>query len=78
MIENPIAFSILCNAAQASWTLSSEIPGYNGINYGVFYDDVQLAKVAIRHAQIAKKLKVLTSQTLYINLQVNSQRFCVS
>ncbi|MDH5364993.1 MAG: heterodisulfide reductase-related iron-sulfur binding cluster [Dehalococcoidia bacterium] len=56
--ENPIAFSILCNAAGISWTLSSEIPGYDGVNYGVFYDDVQLAKVAIRHAQIAKKLKV--------------------
>jgi Fe-S oxidoreductase len=56
--ESPIAFTILCNAAGISWTLSSEIPGYDGVNYGVFYDDVQLAKVAIRHAQIAKKLKV--------------------
>ncbi|GAJ09198.1 unnamed protein product, partial [marine sediment metagenome] len=56
--ESPIAFTILCNAAGLSWTLSSEIPGYDGINYGVFYDDVQLAKVATRHAQIARKLKV--------------------
>jgi len=56
--ESPIAFTILCNAAGLNWTLSSEIPGYDGINYGVFYDDVQLAKVATRHAQIARKLKV--------------------
>ncbi len=56
--EGPISFSIICNAAGISWTLSSEIPGYEGVNYGVFYDDVQLAKVAIRHAQIAKKLGV--------------------
>jgi len=56
--ESPIAFSILCNAAGINWTLSSEIPGYDGVNYGLFYDDVQLARVAIRHAQIARKLKV--------------------
>jgi Fe-S oxidoreductase len=56
--ESPIAFSILCNAAGINWTLASEIPGYDGVNYGVFYDDIQLAKIAIRHAQIAKKLKV--------------------
>ncbi len=56
--EGPISFSVLCNAAGINWTLSSEIPGYDGVNYGVFYDDVQLAKVAIRHAQIAKKLGV--------------------
>jgi Fe-S oxidoreductase len=56
--ENAAAFAILCNAAGISWTLSSEAPGYDGVNYGVFYDDVQLARIAIRHAQIAKKLKV--------------------
>ena len=56
--ESPISFSILCDAAGISWTLSSEIPGYDGVNYGLFYDDVQLAKVAIRHAQIAKELGV--------------------
>jgi Fe-S oxidoreductase len=56
--ESPVAFAILCNAAKVSWTLSSEVGGYDGVNYGLFYDDVQLAKVAIRHAQIAKKLKV--------------------
>jgi Fe-S oxidoreductase len=56
--ESPIAFTILCNAADLNWTLSSEIPGYDGVNYGVFYDDIQLAKVAMRQAQIARKLGV--------------------
>jgi Fe-S oxidoreductase len=56
--ESVIAFSILLNAAGVSWTLSSEVGGYDGVNYGLFYDDIQLAKIAIKHAQIAKKLKV--------------------
>jgi Fe-S oxidoreductase len=56
--ESVVAFTILCNAAGISWTLSSEAPGYDGVNYGLFYDDVQLARIATRHAQIAKKLKV--------------------
>jgi Fe-S oxidoreductase len=56
--ENPAAFAILCQAAGISWTLSSEVPGYDGVNYGVFYDDVQMARIAIRHAQIARKLGV--------------------
>ncbi len=56
--ESPISFSIICNAAGINWTLSSEVGGYDGVNYGLFYDDIQLAKVAIRHAQIAKKLGV--------------------
>lgn len=56
--ENPAAFAILCNAAGISWTLSSEVAGYDGVNYGLFYDDVQLARIAVKHAQIAKKLKV--------------------
>jgi Fe-S oxidoreductase len=56
--ESPMSFTILCNAAGLNWTLSSEIPGYDGVNYGVFYDDIQLAKVATRHAQIARALGV--------------------
>ena len=56
--ESPVAFSILCNAAGISWTLSSEILGYDGVNYGLFYDDIQLAKIATKQAQIAKRLKV--------------------
>ncbi len=56
--ESVIAFAIICDAAGISWTLSSEIPGYDGVNYGLFYDDVQLARVATRHVQIARKLGV--------------------
>jgi Fe-S oxidoreductase len=56
--ENPTAFAILCQAAGVSWTLSSEVPGYDGVNYGLFYDDVQLARIAVRHAEIARRLGV--------------------
>jgi len=56
--ENPGAFAMLLDAAGISWTMSSDIAGYDGVNYGLFYDDVQLARVAARHFEIAKKLKV--------------------
>jgi Fe-S oxidoreductase len=56
--ENPGAFAVILQAAGISWTLSSEIAGYDAINYGLWYDDVQLARVALKHIQAAKKLKV--------------------
>jgi Fe-S oxidoreductase len=56
--ENPAAFAMILNAAGISWTLSSADIGYDGVNYGLFYDDVQLARIALRHAQAARKLKV--------------------
>lgn len=56
--ENPGAFAILLEAAGISWTLSSEDWGYDGVNYGLFYDDIQLARIANRHVEIAKKLGV--------------------
>ena len=56
--ENVGAFAIVFQAAGISWTLSSEELGYDVVNYGLWYDDVQLAKVAVQHAEIAKKLKV--------------------
>jgi Fe-S oxidoreductase len=52
------AFAIIFQAAGISWTLSSEELGYDVVNYGLWYDDVQLARVAARHAEIARKLKV--------------------
>ncbi len=52
------AFSLLFNQAGLNWTMSSEAPAYDGINYGVFYDDVQFARAALRHMQIAQKLGV--------------------
>ncbi len=56
--ENPGAFAIILEAAGINWTLSSETVAYDGINYGLWYDDTQLAKVAIKHAQAAQKLGV--------------------
>jgi Fe-S oxidoreductase len=56
--ENPGAFALVLNAAGVSWTLSSELTGYDAVNYGLWYDDVQLAKVAVHHAEIARRLKV--------------------
>jgi Fe-S oxidoreductase len=56
--DNIAAFSIIFEMAGLSWTLSSEIAGYDSINYGVFYDDVQAARTAILHAKAAKKLGV--------------------
>jgi len=56
--ENPGAFALVLNAAGITWTLSSELAAYDGINYGLWYDDAQFARVAIKHAEAAKKLKV--------------------
>src|SRR4030042_3468164 len=56
--ENPAAFAVILEEAGISWTLSSEIVGYDAVNYGVWYDDAQLARVAYRHAQIARELNV--------------------
>jgi Fe-S oxidoreductase len=56
--ENIAAFSIIFQAAGISWTLSSDLAAYDSINYGVFYDDIQLARTALLHAQAAKNLGV--------------------
>lgn len=56
--ESLAAFAILCRAAGITWTLASEKLGYDGVNYGLFYDDLQFARIAVRHAEIARKLKV--------------------
>ena len=56
--ENTEAFAIIFEAAGLNWTLSSELVGYDAVNYGVWYDDFQFAKIALRHAEVAKALKV--------------------
>ena len=56
--DNVGAFGIIFDAAGLSWTMSSDLAAYDSINYGVFYDDVQLARTALMHAQAAKKLGV--------------------
>ena len=57
-LENPEAFSIIFEAAGLSWTLSSELVGYEATNYGVWYDDIQFARIALKQAEIARKLGV--------------------
>lgn len=57
-MENPEAFAIIFDAAGLSWTLSSELGGYEATNYGVWYDDFQLARIALKQAEVARKLKV--------------------
>jgi Fe-S oxidoreductase len=56
--ENTEAFAIIFDTLGISWTLSSELVGYDAVNYGVWYDDIQLARIAIRQAEVARKLKV--------------------
>jgi len=56
--ENPGAFAVIFEEAGLNWTLSSEVAGYDGVNYGVWYDDAQLARVAVQHAKIARDLGV--------------------
>lgn len=56
--ENPGAFALILTAAGIKWTLSSELAGYDSINYGLWYDDAQFARVAVKHAEAARKLRV--------------------
>ena len=56
--ENPAAFAILFDAAGINWTLSSETLGYDGVNYGAWFDDVELARIALRQVTIGKQLGV--------------------
>ena len=54
--ENLEAFAIILDAAGVDWTLSTEIAGYDAVNYGVWYDDVQFARVAIRQSRRPRTL----------------------
>ncbi|MFH0899402.1 MAG: (Fe-S)-binding protein [Pseudomonadota bacterium] len=56
--ENPGAFAVILEAAGISWTLSSDLAAYDGVNYGLWYDDFQFGRVAVKHAMAAKKLGV--------------------
>jgi Fe-S oxidoreductase len=56
--ENLQAFAIIFELAGLNWTLSSDMVGYDSVNYGLFYDDIQYARVVLKHAQVAKKLGV--------------------
>ena len=56
--ENPGAFALILEAAGVSWTLSSELAAYDGVNYGVWYDDVQFARISMKQMEAARKLGV--------------------
>jgi Fe-S oxidoreductase len=56
--ENAEAFAVILEAAGVSYTLSSDLLGYDAVNYGLWYDDVQLARVVLKHIEVAKKLGV--------------------
>jgi Fe-S oxidoreductase len=56
--ENPGAVGLVLTAAGVSWTMSSELMAYDGVNYGLWYDDAQFARVALRHMEVARKLGV--------------------
>jgi Fe-S oxidoreductase len=56
--ENIMAFAIIFEKAGINWTLSSGEGGYDSVNYGLFYDDAQFARIALNHINIAKKLGV--------------------
>lgn len=56
--ENPAAFSILFDAAGIDYTLSSDLMGYDAVNYGVWFDDLELGRVALAQLEIARELGV--------------------
>lgn len=56
--ENVAAFSIIFQEAGLSWTMSSKMLAYDGVNYGLFYDDTQLARIILKHMEAAKELGV--------------------
>lgn len=56
-LKCPECFAIVFDAGGLDWTLSSEL-GFGGTNFGIWYDDIQFARVASRHMDIARKLKV--------------------
>ncbi len=56
--ENPMAFAILFDAAGINYTISTDLVGYDAVNYGLWYDDVQFARVALKHLDVARELGV--------------------
>ena len=56
--ENPAAFAIIFEEAGLNWTLSSEMIGYDNVNYGLFYDDAQAKKIGIQQFKAARDLGV--------------------
>lgn len=56
--ENPGAFGLILTLAGINWTMSSELAAYDSINYGLWYDDAQFARVSLKHVEAARNLGV--------------------
>lgn len=56
--ENPAAFAILFEEAGLNWTMSSSIVGYDNVNYGIWYDDVQAKRIGLAQQKAAQELGV--------------------
>jgi Fe-S oxidoreductase len=56
--ENPEAFAVIFDEAGINYTLSSDLVAYDAVNYGVWYDDMQTARVGLKHSEAARKLDV--------------------
>jgi Fe-S oxidoreductase len=56
--ENPAAYAILFNEGGLDWTLSSETMTYDSVNYGIWYDDAQARKIALKQMEAMKALGV--------------------
>ncbi len=56
--DGPAAFAIIFGEAGLDWTLSSDIAGYDCVNYGLFYDDLQARKLALHQLKAARELGV--------------------
>ncbi len=56
--ENIGAYALILNEAGVNWTLSSDLFGFDVVDYGLWYDDAQFARVALRQVDAARRLKV--------------------
>ena len=57
--QNPMAFAILFEEAGLNWTMcSDDFIGYDNVNYGIWYDDVQARRVGVAQKKAAQKLGV--------------------
>jgi Fe-S oxidoreductase len=54
--ENLQAFAIILTMAGVNWTMASDLLGYDSVNYGLFYDDFQYSRIALKHYEVAKNL----------------------
>lgn len=56
-LKCPECFAIIFDRAGLDWTISSEL-GFGGSNFGLWYDDIQFARIVYQQIEIARKLKV--------------------